>query len=104
MSARPPRRARSASCTVTGAGEIPGSAAVLAYPNPATTTVNIYSGDLHVEAIEAINALGQTVQRFAPAAAGRHHELDIERWTPGVYTLRLYTAEGVVERRVVKKG
>ena len=70
------------------------------YPNPATEETLLYTGDLQVERLEALNAIGQVVQSFSPSGKSVQH-LQVSAWKPGVYTLRIQTKEGVAEKRLV---
>lgn len=73
------------------------------YPNPATDAALLVTGDLQVEKIEAVNALGQTLYSVLPS--GDHStRLDVSDWQQGVYTLRIQTSQGVAEKRVVVSG
>ncbi len=73
---------------------------VLLSPNPAAESTELYTSDLHVEAIEVINSLGQKVHELKPSG-GRSTQLDVSAWVSGVYTLRIRAAEGVVEKKLV---
>jgi len=70
------------------------------YPNPASDEALLLSGDLQVEQIEAINALGQTLHSIHPSGE-RTTRLDVSEWNEGVYTLRIRTDKGVAEKRLV---
>lgn len=75
---------------------------VVVFPNPASDVATVFTGDLEVEQIEAINALGQTVHTLLPSA-GRSTQLNVGNWQEGFYTLRIQTTSGAVERRLIVK-
>ncbi|MFN0037770.1 MAG: PKD domain-containing protein [Saprospiraceae bacterium] len=75
-------------------------AKVLLSPNPAADATELYTSDLHVEAIEMLNSLGQKVRSFQPSGS-RSTRLDVSGWASGVYTLRVRAEEGMVEKRLV---
>jgi len=72
---------------------------VRVYPNPATGETRIFTGDLAVERLEAVNSLGQRVYAAA-SSGGQVQRLSVVGWATGLYTLRLQTAEGVVEKKL----
>ncbi|MCB2408792.1 DUF4394 domain-containing protein [Hymenobacter lucidus] len=75
------------------------------YPNPAQQTVFIsLPTALRQQAVAAtlVNSLGQVVLRHTlPARATDNQALPLSGVSKGVYTLRLLTAEGVVNKRLV---
>jgi PKD repeat protein len=72
------------------------------YPNPATDEALLLSGDLQVEQIEAVNALGQILYTLQPSG-DRSTRLDVSDWQGGIYTLRIRTDKGVAEKRLMVK-
>ena len=73
------------------------------FPNPARSTVSVgLPTSLARQAIDAtlVNALGQTVLR-ATLPAGTMSQLALPGVARGVYTLRLLTAEGTVNKRLI---
>jgi hypothetical protein len=80
--------------------------AVSVFPNPAKGSVSVSlpsSLDNQPVATALINALGQTVRRTVlPAGtAAAPRTLSLSGVAPGVYSLRLETADGVVAKRLV---
>ncbi|MBF9221458.1 T9SS type A sorting domain-containing protein [Hymenobacter ruricola] len=77
----------------------PTAAEVSLAPNPAheAFTVQLPASFQPTQAA-LLNALGQVVRR--PAAAGAHFQVETAGLTPGVYTLRLYSGEAVLAKRV----
>ena len=68
------------------------------FPNPTTEVLRLrYPADWEVETVELFNPTGQRMIAPLPTA----DRLDVSELTPGVYWLRLRTAEGVATRRVV---
>jgi len=76
------------------------SARVAVYPNPATDEALIYTGDLRVESIEAINLLGQVMHTLTPSDRITQR-FNVAAWQPGLYTLRIRTDQGMVEKRLM---
>ncbi|MGI4886044.1 MAG: DUF4394 domain-containing protein [Janthinobacterium lividum] len=73
------------------------------FPNPARGTVSVgLPASLSRQAIDAtlVNALGQAVLR-ATLPAGATSQLALPSVARGVYTLRLLTAEGTVNKRLI---
>ncbi len=76
------------------------SARVALYPNPATDEALLYTGDLRVESIEAVNLLGQVLHTLAPTDR-TVQRFNVAAWQPGLYTLRIQTDQGMVEKRLM---
>ena len=70
------------------------------YPNPTTGETRIFTGDLDVEHVEAVNALGQVVYAATPIG-GQVQRLSAANWVAGLYTVRLQTKQGVVEKKLL---
>lgn len=73
---------------------------VLISPNPAADVTELYTSDLHVEVIEVLNSLGQKVREIQPSGT-RITNLNLADWTSGVYTLRVHSKEGTIEKKLV---
>ncbi|MFN0177029.1 MAG: PKD domain-containing protein [Saprospiraceae bacterium] len=69
-------------------------------PNPAADATELYTSDLHVEAIEVVNSLGQKIREIQPSG-NRSTPLNLSGWTSGVYTLRIRTEDGLVEKKLM---
>ena len=71
------------------------------YPNPAEEYVTLRTTS-PIQSIRVTDAVGRSVgaQNFVPLPENR---LDISHWKPGLYTIRIQTAEGTAVQRVVKK-
>ncbi|MBG8553810.1 DUF4394 domain-containing protein [Hymenobacter guriensis] len=75
---------------------------VALYPNPARDAVRVLlPASLSKQPVEAVlvNSLGQTVRRQAVAADQR--SLSLRDLAPGVYTVQLRTAQGLIAKRLV---
>lgn len=73
---------------------------VIVSPNPATTQAEVYFSDLQVESVEVINSLGQKV--LTPRTIeDRRVRFDVSNWQSGVYTLRVRTKDGMIEKKLV---
>lgn len=74
---------------------------VLVSPNPAQNQIRIATtGNQHLQQIELVNTLGQTVYRQKvsnqqPLLIGR------QDWAPGVYYLHCQFAEGILSKKIV---
>ncbi|MCC6413926.1 MAG: PKD domain-containing protein [Saprospiraceae bacterium] len=73
---------------------------VMVFPNPATDQVSVLCPEGDLQRVEVINALGQTVQRLE-LSGGRSLRLSTEGWSKGMFTLRLQTGQGIVEKRLL---
>jgi hypothetical protein len=71
-------------------------------PNPASEVAELYSSDLKVLSIEAVNSLGQTVRSFEPSGTERTR-LFLGGCSSGLYTLRVRTDQGTVEKKLLVK-
>ncbi|MDO7875784.1 PKD domain-containing protein [Hymenobacter sp. ASUV-10] len=76
------------------------------YPNPATEAVTVALDGLRPQPalpLEVVNALSQVVLRTtaAPRQGKLSHILDLQSLSPGVYLVRLHTADGIVCKRFV---
>jgi hypothetical protein len=69
-------------------------------PNPASDDVTLFFGDLRVSRIEAINALGQVVTRVEHGAE-QSVKLNVKNLPSGVYTLRIHSDKGVVQKQLM---
>jgi PKD repeat protein len=77
-------------------------AQVKLFPNPASDFTTVYLGNLKADAVEALNPLGQRIYR--QETEGEHNvRVNVESWPAGVYTLRIFTDAGVVEKRLIRQ-
>ncbi|MDX1909937.1 MAG: PKD domain-containing protein [Saprospiraceae bacterium] len=73
---------------------------VLLSPNPSGDISTLYTADLHVENIQVLNALGQSVHEIQPNGLNIQ-QIPVADWAGGVYTLRIRAEEGMVEKKLV---
>jgi hypothetical protein len=86
--------------TATGALQ----AATHLYPNPTTSTTTLEMAGLSVQ-LELLNTLGQVVlKRSAQPRAGiLREQLDLTGLAAGVYSVRVFTPQGTVVKRLVRE-
>lgn len=72
---------------------------VSVYPNPTGDFAMIQSKYLYMKQIEVVNTLGQVCQ--TQHGAGGTARVDVQHLPQGVYTLRIQTDEGMVEKKLV---
>jgi hypothetical protein len=70
------------------------------HPNPATNMVRVESGERKVESIEVVDMLGRVVLRKQLPAPASSLLIDTSPLPSGSYLLRLYTREGIVNKRL----
>ena len=75
---------------------IPG---LLIYPSPAETILYIKAGEV-LKTIEVVNLTGQVMQRLEFNSSEVSIETDL--WPPGIYFIRLNSAQGVATKKVIK--
>ncbi len=73
---------------------------LLIYPNPSNSVVNIESEYL-LNSIKIFNAAGQQV--FYQLLNSKNATVNIETLTMGTYFITLYTQQGLITRKVIKK-
>lgn len=71
------------------------------FPNPAEDFTMITTKDLNLHRTEIVNTLGVVVR--TQNCAGSTARIDLKDCPSGVYNLRIYAEEGMVEKRVVVK-
>lgn len=86
----------------TATGNLDLGKNIILYPNPASDVVTLFAGDVEVEQIEAVNALGQTLYSVQPSS-DRAVRIDVSDWQKGLYTLRIRTKQGLTEKRLMVK-
>jgi len=83
----------------TGVHDIDKLTALNIYPNPANGWLAIEGNEqLKMQRLMAYNVLGQLVYE-AKADTDNKHKMETSRLAPGLYTLKIETAEGVVTRK-----
>ena len=69
-------------------------------PNPATDVVRVESGERKVESIEVVDMQGRIILRQQLPAPASSLLIDTSPLPSGSYLLRLYTREGIVNKRL----
>jgi hypothetical protein len=71
--------------------------AIKAYPNPATSQVNIQSGKA-VAQVNVVSSNGQTVMKYVPSQnQGGTFSLNIQRVQKGIYLLQVVNKDGTID-------
>ncbi|MBL4716624.1 MAG: VCBS repeat-containing protein [Bacteroidia bacterium] len=76
------------------------SSKIKIYPNPATHNLNVAFGNLQVEEIRLINAIGQVVYS-EKISKPTIHNFDIVEFNNGIYFLELLSQQGIVRKAVI---
>lgn len=71
------------------------------FPNPCTSNVSIFTGELDAQKIEIRNVLGQLVQQIS--VKQKVSQLTTDDLESGIYTVRVFCSEGMVEKKLFKK-
>ncbi|MEZ4892663.1 MAG: PKD domain-containing protein [Saprospiraceae bacterium] len=71
-------------------------------PNPANDYVNLQVNDLEIESVEVINALGQRIlSQNDGFNTGQNILLDVQSLPAGVYTMRIWSTDGMIDKKLV---
>ncbi len=71
------------------------------FPNPASGEAWLSVGKLLLQHVDVFDAFGRLVESHKPT--GKHTtRFDTHSWAGGVYFLRIQTAQGIVEKRMIK--
>ncbi|RYZ33838.1 MAG: PKD domain-containing protein [Sphingobacteriales bacterium] len=75
---------------------------IMIYPNPATDRIAIDSRNSNVamKDIMVFNALGSLVYQHK-AESAQHHQLSVSGFASGIYSVRIVTERGYVNRKIV---
>ncbi len=72
----------------------------LLFPNPASSETWLAVGSLTLEQVDVFDAFGRLIESQLPT--GVHTtRLETAGWPKGLYTLRIRTAEGMIEKRLI---
>ena len=74
---------------------------IVLFPNPATNTVRVESGERNIEGIEVVDMLGRVVLRKQLPAPQSSLILDLTPLPTATYILRIHTPEGITIKRLV---
>ena len=90
---------------ITGTDEIVNLDKVNVYPNPSAGQVEVYVGDERFAYLAIFNSQGRLVEEVQQAEQGSSAtvQLDLQFLPVGVYTLRVYTSEGVFVRKIARR-
>ena len=70
------------------------------YPNPASDFITLETGGLHVLGVELVDVLGKKLRADYREVGRSHIVLDVQRFTSGVYFLKVNTSAGVITKKV----
>ncbi|MBL4655825.1 MAG: T9SS type A sorting domain-containing protein [Bacteroidia bacterium] len=76
------------------------SSKIIIYPNPATHNLTVDFGDLKVEEIRLINAIGQVIYS-EKISKPTIHQLDISEYNNGIYFLEILSQQGIIRKEVI---
>ncbi len=88
----------------TGITNIISDASVSLYPNPADSKINIdLNSDDKINSLELYNSSGAIVYRKTNSEIKslKHFEIDLSLFSPGVYLLRLYSENGIINKKLM---
>lgn len=90
---------------VTGIDEVIDFDEVMVYPNPSAGQVNVYVGDERFAYLAVFNSQGSLVEEVQQAeqTSSATVQLDLQYLPVGVYTLRVYTSQGVFVRKIARQ-
>ena len=91
--------------TVTGIDDETITDIVKAYPNPSNGPVSVYVGSERFAYVAVFNSQGRLVSEVQQAEQGSTAvvSVDLQYFSEGIYTLRIYTARGVVVKKIAKQ-
>ncbi len=90
---------------VTGNDELIDLSDVKVYPNPSAGQVEVYVGNERAAYLIVFNSQGRLVEEVQQAEQGSPAtvQLDLQYLPVGVYTLRVYTSQGVFVRKIARR-
>ena len=88
--------------TVTGIEDGFETETVKVYPNPSHGAVSVYVGSERFAYIAVFNSQGRLVREVQQAEQGSRADVqvDLQHFSAGMYTLRIYTAHGIVTKKI----
>ena len=91
--------------TVTSIEDDAMANVVKAYPNPSDGLVSVYVGGERFAYIAVFNGQGRLISEVQQAEQGATAvvHVDLQHVPVGIYTLRIYTARGVVVKKITKQ-
>ncbi len=90
---------------ITGTDEVIDLDKVKVYPNPSAGQVDVYVGNERAAYLAVFNSQGRLVEEVQQAeqSSSATVQLDLQFLPVGVYTLRVYTSEGVFVRKIARR-
>ena len=90
---------------VTGIDDETMAEIVKAYPNPSNGVVSVYVGSERFAYVAVFNNQGRLVSEVQQAEQGSNSvvNVNLQHYPVGMYTLRVYTARGVVVKKIAKQ-
>ncbi len=90
---------------ITGIDEVIDLDKVRVYPNPSAGQVDVYVGDERFAYLAIFNSQGRLINEVQQAEQGSSAtiHLDLQYLPVGVYTLRVYTSQGVFVRKIARQ-
>jgi hypothetical protein len=73
---------------------------VSVYPNPASKSITISSGNIIIKSIEIYNPLGQKVYQMKVNAKSK--SIDVNSLSKGVYIIGANTDKGYIKKKLIK--
>lgn len=77
------------------------SEALILYPNPGKDLFFLNTGDLEVERVLVINAIGTVVQEYIPGPGEKFIELDLSRQQTGIYFIKAFADDRFFVKRAI---
>jgi len=74
------------------------AAQISIYPNPASTTVSLDSGNVAVTKVEFINSLGQNTKTIST----NFETIDISDLPTGIYIMKICSDAGAINKKIIK--
>ena len=84
-------------CTLLNIKEFNSITEITLYPNPTTKDITVVS-ERRIEKLELYNSLGQLIK-----TKNYSNSIDLSNNTTGVYILRIYTENGILTKKILKK-
>ena len=84
---------------VLGTNDLNTSVLLNVYPDPASTTIQIETGNSSIQSLEIYNLVGERIQYSGNENAIMTNEikLDVSDWVPGIYIYTLHTGTNTIQ-------
>jgi len=80
-----------------------GNSKVKLFPNPTAGELIIDNGELRVENVELYDIYGRKQKITINSPFSILHSIDISHLSSGIYFVRIYTEEGVINKKIIKQ-